>query len=258
MQSYTFHSKRLFLIIAVAGLCAVLFAFGQKQQKQKTPFPQTSLDTIPKKKDLKVRNLDEALDELDEADINLNMKELNAELAKIGPEIKKEMATVKIEMDKAMKEVKVAEINEKVNAALAKIDCQKMNEEIKKAMNEVNWDEINKEMQRVKEMKFDKLDLKLEKVNEKLKKIKPEIEKAKEEVRKAKEELKEYKTFVDGLDADGLINKNEEFTIKQKNGELIINGKVQPEPVYNKYRNFLEKHKNLSIEKSGDNFSIDD
>jgi len=59
------------------------------------------------------------------------------------------------------------------------------------------------------------------------------------------------------LEEDGLINKKEEYTIKHRNGELIINGKVQPETVYNKYRNFLEKHKTLTIEKSDDDFNID-
>ncbi len=77
------------------------------------------------------------------------------------------------------------------------------------------------------------------------------------EIEKAKEELKEYKTFLDGLEKDGLINKKEDYTIKHKNGELIINGKTQPAGVYSKYRSFLEKHKRLSIEKSHDDFNID-
>ncbi len=91
--------------------------------------------------------------------------------------------------------------------------------------------------------------------------MKPEIEKelakAKKEVEKAKAEVKEYKTFVDDLASDGLIDKKGEYTIKHKNGELIINGKTQPAGVYNKYRSFLEKHKTLTIEKSDDDFRID-
>ena len=62
---------------------------------------------------------------------------------------------------------------------------------------------------------------------------------------------------MDGLEKDGLINKKDGYTIKHKNGELIINGKVQPEGVYNKYRGFLEKHKTLTIEKSDNDFNID-
>ena len=74
---------------------------------------------------------------------------------------------------------------------------------------------------------------------------------------KAKAEMKEYKTFVDGLEKDGLINKKSNYTIEHKNGALIINGKKQPTNVYNKYRSFLQKHKKLKIEKSGDDFNID-
>jgi hypothetical protein len=87
--------------------------------------------------------------------------------------------------------------------------------------------------------------------------IEKEMEKAKVEIEKAKIEIKEYKSFVDGLEKDGLINKKEGYTIKHKNGELTINGKKQSPEVYSKYRNFLEKHKSFNITKSDDDFNID-
>ncbi len=88
-------------------------------------------------------------------------------------------------------------------------------------------------------------------------KIEKEMQKAKVEIEKAKVEMKEYKGFVDGLDKDGLINKKEGYTIRHKNGELIINGKKQPADVYSKYRSFLEKHTKFNIKKSNDDFNID-
>ena len=116
-------------------------------------------------------------------------------------------------------------------------------------------DDVLDELDRA-ELKVD-----MEKVNVELRKIKPELEEklanVKIEVEKAKKELKEYKEFIDGLDNDGLINKKSEYSIKHKNGELIINDKVQTEAVYNKYRGFLEKHKTLTIEKSDNDFNID-
>jgi hypothetical protein len=66
-----------------------------------------------------------------------------------------------------------------------------------------------------------------------------------------------YKDFVDGLEKDGLLNKKEDYTIKHKNGELTVNGKKVSAEIYNKYRSFLDKHKELTIEKSKDNFNID-
>jgi hypothetical protein len=74
---------------------------------------------------------------------------------------------------------------------------------------------------------------------------------------KAKAEMKEYKSFVDGLDKDGLIKKSEGYSIKHKDGELIINGKKASNETYTKYRDFLEKHKKFTIEKNDDDFNID-
>ena len=83
------------------------------------------------------------------------------------------------------------------------------------------------------------------------------LQKAKVEIEKAKAEIKEYKDFVNGLESDGLINKKEGYTLKHKDGELFINGKKASEQTYNKYRNFLDKHKKFSIEKDDDDFDID-
>jgi hypothetical protein len=69
--------------------------------------------------------------------------------------------------------------------------------------------------------------------------------------------LKEYKAFEDGLEKDGLINKKENYSVEHKDGQLIINGKIQSEAAYNKYRSFLEKHKKFKLEKENDNFDMD-
>lgn len=262
MESTTLNTKRLVWITAITAFCITLVAF-QKQQKPETKqIPQTvNTDTIPKKKELKVRDLDEALEDLDDVRINVSLDNLNLELAKIGSQIEKALAQTKIEIANSIRDVDIAAITKEVNASIAKIDCEKINHEVKAAIESVDWDKIKKEIAEVKEINLDKVHVDMEKVNEELKKIQPELNEklanVKVEIEKAKKELKEYKEFVDGLNNDGLINKKGEYTIKHRNGELIINGKVQPEPVYNKYRDFLEKHKTLTIEKSDDDFNID-
>jgi hypothetical protein len=262
MESTTFNTKRLIWITAITGLCITLVAF-QKQQKpatKQTP-PPVNTDTIPKKKELKIGNLDEALEDLDKVHVNIDVEKLNAELAKIGPEVEKAIALSKIEITNSIKDIDVTAITKEVNAAIAKIDCEKINTEVNEAIAKVDWDKLKKEIAEVKEMNLDKIHVDMEKVNAELKKIQPELNEklanVKVEIEKAKKELKEYKEFVDGLNNDGLIDKKGEYTIKHKNGELIINDKVQPEAVYNKYRSFLEKHKTLNIEKSDDDFNID-
>ena len=62
---------------------------------------------------------------------------------------------------------------------------------------------------------------------------------------------------MDGLERDGLINKKDNYSIKHKDGKLIINDKEASEETYNKYRSFLEKHKKFKIEKNEDDFDID-
>jgi hypothetical protein len=90
--------------------------------------------------------------------------------------------------------------------------------------------------------------------------MKPEIEKsmqnAKESIDKAKKELEGYKGLIDGLDKDGFLDKNKNYTIEYKNGELIVNDKKQPDDVVKKYSGFLKDHKNFTIKKDDNDFNI--
>ena len=99
------------------------------------------------------------------------------------------------------------------------------------------------------------------KIEAEMKKIKPkideELKKAKVQIEKAKQDIKEYKAFEDALEKEGLINKKENYSIEHKNGQLIINGKVQPQAVYDKYRNFLEKHKQFNWKKDDEGLDLD-
>ena len=83
------------------------------------------------------------------------------------------------------------------------------------------------------------------------------LEKAKVQIEKAKQDIKEYKAFEETLEKDGLINKKENYSIEHKDGQLIINGKVQPQAVYNKYHGFLEKHKHFKWNKNENGLNLD-
>jgi hypothetical protein len=114
-------------------------------------------------------------------------------------------------------------------------------------------DKIKVELDKVKDIDF-------KEVEENLKKMKPEIEKsmqqAKESIEKAKKEMLEYKNFIDGMDKDGLIDKDKNYTIEYKHGELTINGKKQPSDLVKKYNDFLKDKKDFTIKKDNDNFNI--
>ena len=113
-------------------------------------------------------------------------------------------------------------------------------------------EKVRKEIERIKEIE-------LPKIEAEMKKMRPEIEKslraAQVNIEKAKAEIQEYKDFESSLEKDGLINKKQ-YTIEHKNGILTINGQKQPESVYNKYRSFLSKHKELTLKKNEEGLDI--
>jgi hypothetical protein len=68
--------------------------------------------------------------------------------------------------------------------------------------------------------------------------------------------LKEYEKYLDDLEKDGLIDRKKHFIIEHINGVLIIDTKIQPVEVYNRYRNFLEKYKAPRIKQDADGLLI--
>lgn len=276
MKPTIFKHRKLLLAVIAIGLTIGLVSWDYKQSPGK--YQQSLNDTTPKKKtdrDKKVRDLDDVLDELNAVDFKVEMGKAQKEIAEAMKNFNGDK--IKLEIEKAMKEVDMAKIQQEVATLLAKVDFEKIQKEVNEAMKsfdmakiqkevaeslaKVNWNEVKEEMDKVKDIDFKKLEVDMKKLGEEMKDLGPKIEKelanAKVEVEKAKEEIKEYKTFVDGLDKDGLINKKEAYKIKHKDGELFINDKKVTEQTYNKYRSFLEKRKSFNIEKTDDDFDID-
>jgi hypothetical protein len=259
----------------LAGALIISLAAWKEEKFSQTKPP--TIDTVPK---MKVKNIDEAIEELEKAQAgledvmknkpiipDLDMKKLNAEMEKAMKEI--DMEKIKTQMAEAMKDFDAAKVKAQINEAMNKvnmeevktslaeaikdIDVQKLQMQTQEALAKVDMEKIKAQME-----EFKKNDL--TKMEADLKKIKPQLEqqmkKAKEQIEKAKQDMKEYKAFEESLEKDGLINKKEGYKIEHKDGQLIINEKVQPESVYNKYRSFLQKHKKLTIEKTDDDFNI--
>jgi chromosome segregation ATPase len=141
--------------------------------------------------------------------------------------------------------------------AMKKFDGVKLQKELQESMQKIEWDKMKTEFDKFKDIDMKKFQLDMDKMKLEMEKLGPEMEKAKESIEKAKEEMKEYKEFVDGLEKDGLINKKENYTIKHKDGELLINGKKASDATYKKYKSFLDKHKTFRLEKSEDDFDLD-
>jgi hypothetical protein len=290
----TLTNPRLWVPAIALVMVIALVSWGQQQTPGTQQHKFNNSDTIPKKKsDKKIRDLDDVLEELESADLKFDMEKMHQELARAMKDL--DGAKIKLEMEKAMKDVDFDKIRKEVQESMEKIDWNKMKadmnfekfekemkdamakmeldkvkmefdfdkmqKEIKESMEKVDWHKMKKEMEEVKNINTEKLGIEMKKLEEHLSKIEPELreslDKAKVELEKAKVEMREYKEFVDGLEKDGLINKKEDYTIQHKNGELIVNGKKVSEQVYNKYKVFLEKRKEFTIEKENDDFNID-
>ncbi|MBL0154167.1 MAG: hypothetical protein IPP93_12020 [Chitinophagaceae bacterium] len=284
MKPTLVKSTRWVLFIAVIALTVSLVSWDFKQSPLQVKYDRT--DTVPKTKsterEKKIRDLDDVLDELNAVDMEKELEKAKAEMKEAMKSFDKDK--IKFELDKAMQEIDVEKMKKELEKelsnvnlqeiklemekamkeaqeSLAKIDTKKIQEEINQSLKSINFDKLKEELEQVKKINLDQFDKQMEELKVQMDKIGPEIkeslESAKKEIEKAKAEMKEYKSFVDGLDQDGIISKKEEYEIVYKNNELTINGKPATKEVYSKYSNFLSKHKSFTIKKSADDFNID-
>jgi len=258
MNSKPISLRYLLPIVLVACFSLILLSWGHKQTRQQKT-EQSVIDTIPKKNpDKKIRDLDDVIDELDRANLKVDMEKVSDQLKEAMKQI--DMAKIQVEVNKAMKEVDMEKIKGQIDKATSEINAAKIDKEIKESLASVDWEKMNKDMEEVRKIDMSKLDADMKKMEIEMKglgpKIQKEMENAKASIEKAKAEMQEYKSFVDALEKDGLINKKDNYTIQHRNGELIINDKKQPADVYNKYGSFLKKHNKFTIKKSNDDFNI--
>jgi chromosome segregation ATPase len=198
-------------------------------------------------------------EEIGEAMKKIDGDKIKAQLDMALKEV--DMAKIQKELQESLAKVDLDQVKKQMNEAMKNVDMAKIQQELQESMSKVKWDEIKAEMDKVKNIDMKKIDEEMKKVKEEMNDLQPKLEKelgkAKVGLEKAKTTIAEFKGFVDGLEKDGLISKKEGYTLKHKEGELFINGKKASEQTYSKYRDFLEKHKKFSIEKSDDDFDID-
>ena len=272
-MSNSFFKKQLPLILVIGTITMGLVGWKEDKFVQARP---TFTDTLPKKK---IKNLDEALAELEKAQAELerSMKNIpmpSFDAQKMQAEIEKTLKEIdteklKLQVDQAMKQIDHEKIKAEIAEAMKHVDGEKIKFSIAEALNEVDVQQMKAEVQAaIASLDLDKVKKDLEelrktelpKIEAEMKKVKPgieaELKKAKVEIEKAKTALKEIKYFEADLEKDGLINRKN-YIIEHKDGKLIINGQIQPDGVYNKYRSFLEKHKKFSLKKDAEDFDAD-
>lgn len=290
MKPTTIATGKVVAIAALGLISLALVSWDFRQQPSRlTTSEVTTTDTIPgksaDKRERPARDLDEAIEQLDKVDMDREMsramKEVeqamkNLDFSKIQKEVSESLASInldKIQEDvkQALKEVDMAKIKADIDREMSKVDMVKIQEEVKAALKDIDMEKIKAELSKadMEELKKDlaelkdmKLDLKMKELQDELKNIGPDVRKSLEEakvsIEKAKADLKLYKELVDGLDNDGLLNKKEPYTIRHKDGKLLINDKEASAETYKKYKNILDKKKEFLLKKTADNFNIDD
>lgn len=238
-----------FAYVGIIALVALL-AFSLTAWNQSAPAQhRTHLDTTPRKGDHKIKDIDAALAELDKA-----MQHLDAELKKpLPPTPPVDVEKMKAEIDKALKDMDPEKIKAEMQRAMKDLDDAKLKTELQASMAKADFEKVRAELEKMKTVELPRIEAEMKEIQPR---IEQEMKKAKESMEKAKKEMQAYKSFLDGLEKDGLINKNDSYKIEHENGQLKINGAVQPAEVYNKYRSFLEAQKEFTITKDGDGFNI--
>lgn len=255
-------TRRPGLLIVFAMLAVItiaLVSWDQKQEQHKV-YAQAghASDTVPQKKERKIRDLDAAIEELEALDIDQEMERAMKDVEKALKEIN--FQKIELDVQRALQEVNMEKVKADVDKALKEIDFKKIEQEVKESLAKIDYEKIQMELDKVKEIDMKEIQASMDKAQEELQKLRPQLDKdlgkAKADIEKAKTELKEMKTFVDGMENDGLINKKQGYTIQHNDGKLTINGKEASTETYQKYRSFLDKHKQFSIKKTDDDFDI--
>ena len=188
-------------------------------------------------------------------DLNASMKAVQ------GKEIQRALEEAERSIEQAQKDVaqnsdlkqeKMQEVQEALARALKDVDMKKIKAETETALAQVDVEKINAKIERIQQVDMQKMQRQLQQMEPK---IQASIEKAHEDIEQAQKELTNYKNLIDALDKDGLIQKDDHYTIEYRKGELIINGTKQPDAIKERYRQFLNG-KNFKLIKDVNGFNI--
>lgn len=290
-NSILIRSSVFAAVVVAAGLIAWQQPASANQQNRK----DLITDTVPdkaKERDFEkqIRELQKAQQELDRArqtDWKKMQEEIQASIQKI------DLKKMQEEIEKSMKELDLQKIKQEIQESLQKIDMEKMEQEMKASlenlkdadlqkqiredmekakkemsetlkknkdiqkqiqeeMKKVNKETIRQEMEKVKvEMEKVKKEMSENKLN-----ITKELDKAQEELKKAQKEMRDYQEMVYAMEADGLLNTKEDYTIEYRSNGLSINGKEQSAAVTAKYKKYFPKE-NTTITKKNDSLNIE-
>lgn len=216
------------------------------------------------------RDLDKELEQLEKAKANLQ-KQLSIDWKKKQEEIMKsldiDMEKVSQQTQEALKKVDFEAIQRQVAEALensaktSEYISKEVQDEIKLQMEKAKKDFEQSQLKHEKQMKeqLARAQKQIAEAKERMKFDKLDMEKslrsAEEGIKKAEQELKGFQEMIYAMEADGLLDTKNDYSIQVKDEKLYINGKEQPNSVYNKYQKYF-KQPSVHIKKKDGKFSI--
>jgi len=99
-------------------------------------------DTVPKK-EKKIRDLDDVIDELNAVDFKMDMEKMQKELNESMKKL--DMKKIQLDMEQAMRGVDFQKIQKEMEQSMAKIDFGNIEKEMAKAMKEFDAVKLQKE-----------------------------------------------------------------------------------------------------------------
>lgn len=239
-------------------LACLLFAASGWQTNPSSKSYQAFNDTIPERS-RKIKNIDDAVLELEKARVQMetSLKEIDwdkqeKEMQLALKELQLNKLKIKEQVIEALKQVDIAKIQAEVHTGLKEVESAKIKADVETALSKIDFEKMKMELEKVKEIDFEKLEAEL-------RKIQPQIEKsmqsARQGIAKAKEEMVIYQTLINYLHKEGLINKNKNYVVEWKAGELTVDGKKQGNDAVKKHP-YLNGKKDFRIEKKDEDFTI--
>lgn len=167
------------------------------------------------------------------------------------------------EMDEEIKaafaNIDLDDLGTGANTTITKVNVDKIGEEVAEAMANIDWDEIEKEIKKatkeVKDVDWDEVGKELKKATSSIRTytISPNGDITSDRISIKNGDLDK---MVKEMEQDGTINRTKGFSIKYKDGVLLIDGRKQTGSKAARYMKYIEDDSETIIKGTKDNVDI--
>lgn len=264
MKQFIVKNKKMLLsILAIFTIAVATMSFQDSPfMSKKFDVTDNFRDTVPEKGcdgSVKLKDLDNLNEELDKSLANISEGLKKIDLDKLMNDVGESLKNINLkDVSLSLKKIDFDDVLADIKSSLQNIRWEDKEEEMEKALEEAR-EEMEKAKQEIKNIDTKNIDAELEKARKEIEKSKLEIKKidfdkimseAKIGIDKAKEEIKQIKTMFEEMEKDGLIDRENGFSVEYKDKNLYIDGKKQSDRITDKYRHYFKEDRfKIKIDK---------